>query len=588
MITFIRKCGCMALMLAASYGVFAQQQEDTVGIDYRSLPDSLITPFAIQRLIPDGSDRAQKMLDVLAERKLQPQYYIDYLQGRIYSKRELYKIGIHYYELSMQNTPESDWSRMMFDAALLINYEMLEDYDNVVRCAEDILKVADPTQMKHKGFITQALVFLGRIHLKLGDDDKAEEHFNRAIEASAGTTSRALFDQGNAHISYAVSLMDRELYEKAYPNFQKADSLITALIPLDSAYTSSCRAMQGDYMPRMAMALHKLGREREAEQWYQKFMTLDIVNENPETDSQLYYAKFIVDYLISAKRYHEALAILGKYESYLQGKEAENSLSGQEAYKQLSSIHAALNNYRNAYAYAQKQLAVTDSIRVRQKKTNALEMATIYETNKKELLIQKTQAELLQREIELTAAAIGLLMLLAIVLLVLINRRKIQQKNRAMVKQIKEMQEQWETQEQEILNKPLPDASSELLRQNEKDIDILCQESRRDKLCNDIRNIMLKERVYRDPSLSRDDLISRLGVNKAAFIEAFQYCFGATFPAYINGLRLKDAIILLEKSDLSLEEIAEKAGFGTSRTFQRQFQKEYGMSPRDFRKMAQK
>ncbi|MFC4672571.1 helix-turn-helix domain-containing protein [Dysgonomonas termitidis] len=52
-------------------------------------------------------------------------------------------------------------------------------------------------------------------------------------------------------------------------------------------------------------------------------------------------------------------------------------------------------------------------------------------------------------------------------------------------------------------------------------------------------------------------------------------------------LRLKESVILLEQSDLTIEEIAEKVGFGTVRTFQRQFMAMYNTSPTDYRKIKQ-
>jgi AraC-like DNA-binding protein len=79
-----------------------------------------------------------------------------------------------------------------------------------------------------------------------------------------------------------------------------------------------------------------------------------------------------------------------------------------------------------------------------------------------------------------------------------------------------------------------------------------------------------------------------LGTNRWLFDEAVLHCFGNSFPDYINDLRLQDAVTMLEKSDLSMQEISEKAGFGSDRTFRRQFQNKYNMSPKDYRKLAKK
>jgi AraC-like DNA-binding protein len=158
--------------------------------------------------------------------------------------------------------------------------------------------------------------------------------------------------------------------------------------------------------------------------------------------------------------------------------------------------------------------------------------------------------------------------------------RQITKKNKTLVHQIKELQIQQEIQENEILNK-----ESFIPRDIEDDF---CPEKRKDQLCIAIRDIILKEKAYRNPAINREILIDQLGTNKDLFIEAFQYCFNMSFPEFINSLRLKDAISLLEQSDLSIEEISEKVGFGTIRTFQRQFQAKYNMSPKDYRKVIQK
>ncbi len=158
--------------------------------------------------------------------------------------------------------------------------------------------------------------------------------------------------------------------------------------------------------------------------------------------------------------------------------------------------------------------------------------------------------------------------------------RQITKKNKVLAKQIKELQVQQEKADIKLLDK--------ISIETEDADDDLCPEKRKDQLCIAIRDILLKEKEYRDPTLTRDNIIERLGTNKELFIDAFQYCFGMSFSEYVNSLRLKDSITLLEESDLTIEEISEKVGFGTVRTFQRQFQAKYNMSPKEYRKAATK
>jgi AraC-like DNA-binding protein len=60
------------------------------------------------------------------------------------------------------------------------------------------------------------------------------------------------------------------------------------------------------------------------------------------------------------------------------------------------------------------------------------------------------------------------------------------------------------------------------------------------------------------------------------------------FSEYIIELRLRDAVVMLEASDVPIIEISEKVGFGTLRTFQRQFTAKYNISPKDYRALAKK
>jgi AraC-like DNA-binding protein len=178
----------------------------------------------------------------------------------------------------------------------------------------------------------------------------------------------------------------------------------------------------------------------------------------------------------------------------------------------------------------------------------------------RELDEERARSEAYRRNL-LTAAAFVAVMLI-LLLLIMYHNRRIAEKNRAIVRQIRELQKQQERTEQEGF---IPD-------------------SRRNQFCVTLRNLLLKDKIYRTPTLTRDRLATQLGVNKDLFHDLFRSCFEMPFNEYINALRLKDAIVLLEQSDCTVDEISEKTGFGTVRTFQRQFQNKYNMSPKQYRK----
>lgn len=136
------------------------------------------------------------------------------------------------------------------------------------------------------------------------------------------------------------------------------------------------------------------------------------------------------------------------------------------------------------------------------------------------------------------------------------------------------------------MNKNGKDSITAFFSEIETDIayDPFYPESRIDKFRAAIHNMMVKEKIYRNPALDRNLMIERLGINKNLFVDMFKECFSISFWQFVNALRLKESAKLLEQSDILIEEISMKVGFGTVRTFQRLFMEEYKMTPKEYRK----
>ena len=247
----------------------------------------------------------------------------------------------------------------------------------------------------------------------------------------------------------------------------------------------------------------------------------------------------------------------------------------------MSKYYAAQNKYDLAIIYRD---SLTLSRQAEREQNSAAKL--LYAKQQQDRLqIQVNEKQIsMQRLLLLGAIIICALLAIALGIWIYLNR-KIARKNRTLAQQIKELIAQQEARDAEILAKTsfIPEEKRE-----ENTDDFLCPESRMDKLCIAIRDALLKDKAYRNPALTRDQMIEHLGTNRELFIEAFRYCFHTSFIDYVNNLRLKDVITLLEQSDLSIEVISEKTGFGTLRTFQRQFHAKYNMTPKDYRKSARK
>ncbi len=88
---------------------------------------------------------------------------------------------------------------------------------------------------------------------------------------------------------------------------------------------------------------------------------------------------------------------------------------------------------------------------------------------------------------------------------------------------------------------------------------------------------------YTEP-ISLDILSRELNAGKYHISHIFSEKLKISFPDYINGLRINDAVRLLTTDpDRAITDIAYDCGFNSTRTFNRAFVKHTGMSPRDYR-----
>jgi AraC-like DNA-binding protein len=230
------------------------------------------------------------------------------------------------------------------------------------------------------------------------------------------------------------------------------------------------------------------------------------------------------------------------------------------------------------YLVFNRILQLNDSLRQLENNAQLDEIRTQYEVDKH--ITEKAHLH------NYLLFALGGCILLAIALGIWIFlNRKITRKNRTLAQQIKELTLQQEVQVNEMLAKTsfVPDEGKQETIDND-----LCVESQMDKLCITIRDLLLKDKIYRNSAITQELVIESLGTNRRIFSDAFEYCFKMQFKDYVNFLRLKDAVQLLEQSDLPIEEISDTVGFGTVRTFQRQFSDKYNMTPKDYRNLMKK
>lgn len=81
-----------------------------------------------------------------------------------------------------------------------------------------------------------------------------------------------------------------------------------------------------------------------------------------------------------------------------------------------------------------------------------------------------------------------------------------------------------------------------------------------------------------------DDLANRVHLSKRSFNRYFKTATQMTLSQWLTAKRLAKVQDYLESTDLSIEIIADKTGFGTASNLRMQFKARFGVSPQSFRK----
>ena len=100
------------------------------------------------------------------------------------------------------------------------------------------------------------------------------------------------------------------------------------------------------------------------------------------------------------------------------------------------------------------------------------------------------------------------------------------------------------------------------------------------KICD----AMESSRLYRNPDLRMEDLVSVCGSNRSYISGCINQVTGLSFPEFVNSYRVHYAQMLLSEagSGMSLGDIAAQCGYGSHSAFARNFKKMTGKAPSEW------
>lgn len=386
--------------------------------------------------------------------------------------------------------------------------------------------------------------------------DTTASHFARDAYKYAGTLNDEYLRLAAAYVN-AILEVDRHDFNAGL----KYSTEALAILPADTNYTAGVYAVH-------ASALHGLGRDREAEEWFKKGMA----TPSEYNGSNLYSCLRFSNYLLDTGRYDEAIA---EAESGLHNTTRSHNLDYRpDLYALLAKAYEAKGDWRSAYNYSCLYNQDYSRIFNLEHEQTIADMSARYQLQKKESEILAAKVKLIEREnlSRLLIVLICALLVIAIVFIVLHRRkarlyRSIVRQNADSHKLIQKLRERLSEQNSGNAH---PETSS-------------LSEDKESELLDAIDKLLDVEKLFRDSSLDRASLAKAVGTNETYISKVINKCKGMSISSYINRCRAEYARNLMVESQenpLSINEICTQSGFSSMSVFYRSFSKLTGMSPR--------
>lgn len=484
-------------------------------------------------------------------------FWLDIMQMGVYEVMGWDYLALMYGEklLQQDSVRSSDPHFFRVVNSLVGECFRMEEYEKTLKYADLLLERGK--QARDEWSVAAAYFATGQVKWCMNERGKAREWFSMALEVlehrkNTGSIRLLSFLYGEM-MNYA---MQEEDYESALELGRRREELIRVMEGY-GGHEEYIDCQKGFLFIKMACACQGKGKVALGRSYFRRFRATRF-GASPEGRS--YSAPYLqmsgdVGGFIGIEEDLQKEIVRGK------GDSVNEAMIG--CMKNLAWAYAKLGDYRKAYGYACRGTVLTDSLNERVKRNSFLELSVIYDVKNQEVRIQEQKVVLARKQWYIRLLAGGSGVLLLCMLGIGIHVCQIGQKNRKLMEQMKE----------KSVNRGRLPEGRKVGRPDKSEV-----------LFRRLESLMQEERLFLSPVLSRDEVVMRLFTNKNHLSVAIRLYTKGSFTDYINRLRLEYALELLtDEQNYTIEAVAEKAGFGTVRSFYRIFKEKYSVSPATYK-----
>lgn len=363
--------------------------------------DSLLFDLGVQKQYA----RMLELTDSLEMEGALSQLNANRWRGVAYYHQKQYRMAEICYKRALDCEVKSDADQLSYNKCARRQSELLlvkGDYEGALRVAVPAVKRMDETGIGSD--IDYAILQnnIGCCQLNLGKVEEADESFQKARGHYANrwqsdSTSRGFQEAVLGTVYTSMAYINTRRYTESIYWIDRSEMLLEKYRQWPDARVDYFDEYQGRIEIMRAVALQGLGKETEAAQAYQRFLMTDY----SKTGSGKINAN---EYLVAAHRYKEAAENYSHLDKMLSDMGAEMSLDNIQLYllpKYRAFAEAGMKD--SAMVMAKKIFSVLDDAIIGQKKSDTAELATIYDTQGKEMEIAKQQAEMSKQRLWATA-----------------------------------------------------------------------------------------------------------------------------------------------------------------------------------------
>ncbi len=488
---------------------------------------------------------------------------LDYNRGLEYDQAWQFRLAEVYYGKvyrTMKENPAEDWW-LYGEAGFRYAHLLSErgDLEGAVAVLGEVLARAQENEEFPAAQLATLLTKMAYCQRELNQFDAAKQTYDKAYKVRV----KELGGECTGNINMVVlcdcaflSIFEMGEYDEAALWLQRADAELEAFLPQgDSALIENYSGLHALYHVRLLQAS---GHPEEASALYANIPRNRLLTPMGATTA--------AEYLMAASRYDEAADLYTTFDTTFSSFYPSH-ITFDVVLEDLAPRYEAFRRAgrTEALKMADTIVSAIDSALIWQKRSDAAELAVIYQTHEKELALKESKAKAALYLVLAVAALLVLLLVGYILWRVYRDNRLLTEKNRLLYEQIKQREEAEDKERERQQSQP-----TETLTQNQQLYNRLCE-------------LMQNPDVYCDAEANHETLARLVGTNYKYVYDALRECAGMTPADFINQNRIRHAALLLATTNDPIGLIAEHCGFNNRGTFTRLFRSQYSMTPTEYR-----